>query len=190
MGILKEPAAFVHALKLPSGFSVCELGDQWMSGHKTPQLAQDWYKALGCERYVSVDGNGKATVTADLNRPLESQGMGLAAFAGSFDLVTDFGTSEHIFDQAQVWRTMHWLTNVGGYLMFDRPTEGYPGHCYYRVDLCLLQDVARANRYDVVRLEVGKTPRGKLIRGVFKKTSGATFVIPQQGRYLDSLVIR
>lgn len=185
MGILKEPAEFVTALKLPAGFSVCELGDQWMSGRKKPLLAADWYKSLGCGRYVSVDGNGKATVTHDLNLPLETP-----APITPFDLVTDFGTSEHIFDQAQVWRTLHRLTKVGGYLVIDRPSQGYPEHCYYRIDPCLLADVARVNRYDVIRLETAKTPRGELVRAVFRKTTDAPFVIPQQGRYLDSLVIR
>ena len=183
MGILKEPAAWVKALNLPQGFSVCELGDQWMSGLKKPMLAHNWYKNLGCGRYVSIDGNGKATLTADLNRPLEP--------LGPFDLVTDFGTSEHIFDQAQVWRTLHALMKVGGYLVIDRPMQGYDGHCYYRIDLCLLEDVARVNRYEIVqRIQMASTPRGELARAVFRKTSEAPFKIPQQGRYLDSLVIR
>jgi hypothetical protein len=191
MGILKEPAALVEALRLPRGFSVCELGDQWMSGRREPLLAADWYRSLGCGRYVSIDGNGRGTITADLNWSLPSQGMGLAALTGSFDLVTDFGTGEHIFDQAQVWRTMHDLTNLGGYLVFDRPAQGYAAHCYYRVDLCLFHDVAAANGYTVLQLATGSTPRGELIRGVFRRPmTPAPFRVPQQGRYRDSLVIR
>ena len=183
MGILKEPAQLVKGLNLPAGFTVCELGDQWMAGLKTPQLAADWFKALGCGHYASIDGNGKGTLTFDLNLPLRP-------FPGPYDLVTDFGTGEHIFDQAQVWRTIHDLTKLDGYIAFDRPSQGYPGHCYYRFDRCLYEDVAAANGYKVLALETAKTPRGELIRGVFKRPARAvSFVVPQQGRYHATLVI-
>lgn len=182
MGILAEPAAFVRALNLARGFSVCELGDQWVT-HVTPhRLADEWYREMGCGRYVSIDANGKGNLTADLNRKW-SQNI------GQFDLVTDFGTGEHIFDQANVWRTVHLLTKVNGYIAFDRPAAGYPGHCFYLVQETLFRDMADANRYDVVRLERGETKRGTLWRGVFKKTTAAKFVCPQQGRYLKSLTV-
>lgn len=178
MGILKEPAAFVKQLALPKGFSVCELGDQWMSG-STPQLAADWYRRLGCGRYVSIDGNGRGDLTADLNQPI---------VLDPFDLVTDFGTGEHIFDQAQVWRTIHTLTKPGGHIVFDRPSQGYQTHGYYLTDACVFHDIAAANGYRVVRLTSAATPRGELLRGVFQRPhTSAGFVVPQQGRYQATL---
>src|SRR5262245_22979076 len=116
MGIQPEVAALIRALPLPKGFSVCELGDQGMCGEPIKRLAKVWYEEWGCGSYESVDGNGRGTLTADLNEPLALH---------PFDLVTDFGTGEHIFDQAQVWRTMHALTKPGGYIAFDRPAQGY-----------------------------------------------------------------
>jgi hypothetical protein len=183
MGIQKEPAAFVASLPLPKGFSVCELGDQGMCGEPTKRLAKVWYEQeLGCGRYVSIDGNGRGTWTADLNHPL--------VFDQPFDLVTDFGTGEHIFDQAQVWRTLHELTKPGGYLVFDRPAQGYQKHCYYLTNLCLYEDIAAANNYTVVWLQQALTPRGELIRGVYRlPLTAAPFRVPQQGRYQASLVI-
>jgi SAM-dependent methyltransferase len=182
MGILLEPVEMVESLKLPKGFSVCELGDQWVSG-KVATLASDWYRKLGCGRYESIDGNGLGTITADLNRPLETS-------IGTFDLVTDFGTGEHVFDQAQVWRTIHQLAKPGGYIVFDRPAQGYKAHCYYRTDACMFQDIARVNNYRVRFLKTAKTERGTLIRGVFQRHDASQFRVPQQGRYLESLVIR
>lgn len=185
MGIQKEPAAFIATLSrsLPKGFSVCELGDQGMCGEPTKRLAQVWYEQeLGCGRYVSIDGNGNGTLTADLNRPLDA--------LEPFDLVTDFGTGEHIFDQAQVWRTLHALTKPGGYIAFDRPSAGYGTHCYYITNRCLYEDVAAANAYRILWLESATTRRGDLTRGVFQRPQTlAPFRIPQQGRYVDSLVI-
>lgn len=183
MGIQKEPAAYVATLPLPKGFSVCELGDQGMCGEPTKRLAQRWYEdELGCGRYVSIDGNGRGTLTADLNLPI--------ALDLQFDLVTDFGTGEHIFDQAQVWRTLHGLTKPGGFIAFDRPSQGYLTHCYYVTNECLYRDIAAANAYEVLWLTRGRTARGELIRGVYRRPpTTAAFRIPQQGRYQSSLVI-
>lgn len=180
MGILAEPASFVQALKLPKGFSVCELGDQYVTYETPHRLAEKWYRELGCGRYVSLDANGRGSVSVDLNRKYKLD-------LGQFDLVTDFGTGEHIFDQANVWRTIHALTKRGGYIAFDRPAEGYPGHCFYLVQETLFRDLADANRYQVIRLEQASTVRGKLWRGVFRKIRDDKFISPQQGRYLKSM---
>lgn len=183
MGIQREVAAYIEKMALPNGFSVCELGDQGMCGESKKRLARDWYLALGCGPYVSIDGNGKGTLLADLNMPVNMGPL-------QFDLVTDFGTGEHIFDQAQVWRTLHSLCKPGGFIAFDRPSNGYATHCFYVTNECLYLDLARANGYDVVWLEQQQMPRGWLIRGVFKKpTTDAPFRVPQQGRYRESLVI-
>lgn len=177
MGILRETAAMVRALPLPAGFSVCELGDQQMAG-KVATPAEAFYRELGCGRYVSIDGNGQGTVTADLNRPVTALNL------GTFDLVTDFGTGEHIFDQAQVWRTLHELTKPGGYIAFDRPSRGYEQHCFYSTHLCLYEDIAAANGYAILQMDTRQTPRGALILGVYwKSLSASPFRHPQQGRY-------
>lgn len=181
MGILAEPAQFVRDLKLPKDFSVCELGDQYIT-HDTRRLAFDFYKELGCGRYVSIDGNGRGTFTHDLN-------IKWTKTWPPFDLVTDFGTGEHIFNQAQVWRTLHVLAKVGGYIVFDRPAAGYPDHGFYNIHETLLLDIAEANKYRVLKLERQKTIRGELLRGVFQKRYDNRFKIPQQGRYQKKLVI-
>lgn len=183
MGILAEPAQMIRDLHLPQGFSVCELGDQWVTHELPHRLASDWYQEIGCGRYVSIDGNGRGTVTFDLNRKWKE------AKVKQFDLVTDFGTGEHIFNQAEVWRTIHLLTRPRGFIAFDHPSHGYEGHGFYRIDECLYQALADANRYNVVRLEKAKTTRGELVRGVFEKTQETKFQAPQQGRYLKALQI-
>lgn len=178
MGILGQPLAFVHevAAMLPRGFSVCELGDQWIT-HGERRLAKDYYEmVLGCGRYESIDGNNRGTICADLNRPLDPH-------PGQFDLVTDFGTGEHVFNQYQVFKTLHDLTRKGGYIVFDRPTQGYPVHCYWNANECVWHDVAHANNYAVLRMEHAETTRGELFRGIFQRRDSKKFHIPQQGRY-------
>ena len=184
MGILAEPQQFIRALNLPRGFAVCELGDQYITenpGENYP--ASRFYKGLGCGKYVAIDGNGRGTITADLNLPLSNVGLTRA-----FDLVTNFGTGEHVFNQAQVWITIHELTKLGGFIAFDRPIAGYVGHCFYTIQWCLLTALAHVNGYKVIRMEMRETTRGQLARGVFQRPEvKRPFVIPQQGRYYNDL---
>lgn len=183
MGIQPEVAAYIAKLKLPIGFSVCELGDQGMCGEPTKRLSKEWYAELGCGRYVSVDGNGRGTFTADLNQPIA------LIVNAMFDLVTDFGTGEHIFDQAQIWRSLHDLVKPGGYIAVDRPSSGYEKHCFYVTHEGLYRDIAEANGYKVLHLDRRKTPRGELVFAVFQRQTAEPFRVPQQGRYRESLVI-
>lgn len=186
MGIFKDMADRVAALQLPRGFSVCELGAQQMADGKVGTPAEDFYRAIGCGRYVSIDANGQGTVTADLNQPLNI-GANTEHLLDQFDLVTDFGTGEHIFDQAQVWRTLHELTKPGGYLVIDRPAQGYSKHCFYLVNACLLSDLVAANGYRIIASLETKTPRGVLLRGVFQRPiQDKPFAVPHQGRYVAS----
>jgi len=175
MGILAEPLDMIKKLPLEKGFTVCELGDQYITFNER-RLASEFYNELGCGRYESIDGNGRGTITADLNKPLPNLKM-------QFDLVTDFGTGEHIFDQRQVFKSIHLLTVRGGYFVFDRPCQGYKGHCYWLADECVWKDFAAANDYDILRFETKTTSRGELIRGVMQRKSKCKFRVPQQGRY-------
>jgi hypothetical protein len=186
VGILAEPLRAIVGLGLKPGFRVAELGDQWVTCVTPHRLARDWYQQLGCGDYVSIDGNGRGTHLWDLNCPLP---MGILSYVGRFDLVTDFGTGEHIFDQAQVWRTIHDLCTVGGYLAWDRPVKGYATHGYYCLDRCLFDDLEAANGYRVVERSRRKTSRGILERGIWQRVTAEPFKVPQQGRYQSSLKI-
>ena len=184
MGIQIHAAELVRSLPLPKGFSVCELGDQGMCGLQGKLLAKDWYEQdLKCGRYVSIDGNGRGTMMADLNRPVTLEPLELG-----FDLVTDFGTGEHIFDQAQVWRTMHNLTKPGGFIVVDRPSKGYEKHCFYLINDLVYRDVAESNDYSLTLFRTS-TKRGELLTGLFRKGRHAPFKVPNQGRYKGSLSI-
>jgi hypothetical protein len=181
MGILLTCEQIIRELPLPKNFSVCELGDQWITHCAPHRLARELYEELGCSRYVSLDGNGRGTHTVDLNRKLGEYNLGV------FDLVTDFGTGEHVFNQAQVWKSVHELTKRGGYIVWDRPVQGYTDHGFYNTHECLFRDLAAANGYEIVKLLHADAKRGKLIRGVYRKTSDSKFCNPQQGRYHKTL---
>lgn len=183
MGILARPAEIVRSLPLPKGFSVCELGNQFYraDGGKSP--AREWYASLGAAHYTSIDANGQATWFADLNHPVATDHDFEDFTPQLFDLVTDFGTGEHIFNQAQVFITLHDLCKVGGYIVIDRPMAGLEDHCFYSIHPTLLRDIAEANGYSIVHLERHAFGDGELLLGVFRKERNAPFQIPNQGKY-------
>lgn len=172
---------------LRPGMSVCELGDQY-AGTKTGRiLAREWYLSHGCSRYVAIDANGRGDITGDLNIHREHW---RSAPLDYFDVVTDFGTGEHIWDQAQVWQTMHELCKPGGYIVFDRPTQGYHGHCFYLTNASVIAAFCHANQYEVVWAGRALTTRGELLRGILRKPGKVLpYRVPQQGRYFKHLAI-
>jgi hypothetical protein len=189
MGIGPEPAQLLRSLKLPKGFTVCELGSQ--IAHNGSRRDPDWkswparelYEAMGCSRYESIDANGEATCTADLNEPLGPYAMG-DVFGQVFDLVTDWGTSEHCFNVAQAWKTIHDLCKPGGLIVFDKPASGYPGHGYFLFDKIFFYGLAKFNRYKTLRFEEVRTGRGSCWRGVFRTPPEyVPFAFPHQGKW-------
>lgn len=189
MGILSGPLEFIKELPLPKLFTVAELGDQYVTDDAESEkkyAAKLFYKRLACGKYHCLDANGRGTIDVDLNLPLPKA---IASKLGQFDLVTDFGTGEHIFNQHQCWKTMHDLCKRHAYMVFDRPTVGYEGHCFYLIQWNMISALAHANDYEVGWLEEHKTTRGILVRGALRKLYDRPFVIPQQGRYIKDLIL-
>ncbi|KKK52115.1 hypothetical protein LCGC14_3108170 [marine sediment metagenome] len=73
-----------------------------------------------------------------------------------FDMVTNYGTSEHVDNQYQVFRNMHNFTKVNGTMVHGgAPAYGYwptHGHCNY--ELCFFEYLADLNNYDLVLSEM------------------------------------
>lgn len=67
-----------------------------------------------------------------------------------FDLVTNFGTTEHVINQYQSLRTMHELARPGGLIYHDLPFAGYHNHGYFSYNPLLFHHLAIANGYEVI----------------------------------------
>jgi hypothetical protein len=74
--------------------------------------------------HTSVDLNGASGALArDLCVP------GSLADLGQFDVVTNFGTTEHVENQWACWENVHNAIKVGGWLVSVTPAPGtWPGH--------------------------------------------------------------
>jgi hypothetical protein len=127
------------------GSSMLELGGKQDAG----RVYKPWFESLGF-RHVSVDINGEyGALPLDLTKPLN---------IGTFDMVTNIGTSEHVSEdnydgQIECWRNIVDAMHIGSVLICDTPKPGfwrvhgtwYPFPNFYR-------ELARLNGLDVERL--------------------------------------
>lgn len=105
--------------------------------------------------YNSVDVcPGLKTVILDLNFDGVPDDM-----TSHFDVVFNFGTTEHIFNQWNCFEFMHDALKVGGVAYHQLPASGYLDHGYYCYTPLFFQEMAQANNYAVEHMAV--TPAGE-----------------------------
>jgi SAM-dependent methyltransferase len=109
-------------------------------------LARLFYDLLlGPHEYLAIDLHGTpAAKRYDLNQPLPLEKQ--------FDLVTNIGTAEHVFDQCQLFRSMHDWTAPGGLMVHYFPNQGCFDHGFYNYHPTFVFDLCDANRYAIVLL--------------------------------------
>lgn len=102
-------------------------------------------KACGMQ-YAAIDiFEGDGTIVFDLNREVPAPNM-----LNRYDLVTNFGTTEHVINQYLSLKTIHEITRPGGLIYHQLPLSGYYTHGYFSYTPLLFSQLAQANQYDVV----------------------------------------
>jgi hypothetical protein len=105
------------------GMKIIELGDQLMDiGEQTQfQRSDEYYKKEGID-IQSIDIHGKnRALPIDLSKESKER--------FEADLLTDFGTVEHVSDLYNALLNCHNWTNVGGLMIHANPKTGtYAGH--------------------------------------------------------------
>lgn len=67
-----------------------------------------------------------------------------------FDIVLNFGTTEHIINQLNSFRVMHDALKVGGIFFHQLPSVGWMDHGYFCYHDFFFTDLANANGYEIV----------------------------------------
>ncbi len=93
-----------------------------------------------------------------------------------FDLVLNCGTSEHIFNQVNVFRAMHDATAVSGYVFHHVPTTGRIDHGYFCYHPRFFRELGEANSYELVDIWY---KRG------FKKDQETGIAVPRSSSMAD-----
>lgn len=188
---------------------VCELGNQRFTAGRDYPSTQAFYEFHGLE-YLALDANESMGAKIwDLND------AGAGYKFGQFDLVTNNGTSEHVFDQCAVFMNVHGLCKEGGYMVHVLPFVPWLNHGFFNYNPIFFRDLARANEYaieeamictregDEVPLDetwayrekrpvqlaehVQKMPRDVFCAFVFKKVVAQPFRKPYQGKYVETI---
>jgi hypothetical protein len=87
---------------------------------------------------------GEFTIVADLNSFSVPPGDG-----GSFDLITNFGTTEHVADQINAFRVLHDYAGVGSLIIHSVPFSGYFNHGLFNYHPLFFVFLAAANNYKI-----------------------------------------
>jgi hypothetical protein len=154
-------------LESNKSYVIGELGNQRLvyKGYDGP--AKMYFEDGGYEHH-SFDINGKdRSVKLDLSEPLPYK------WYEKFDIVTNAGTTEHITDgQIPVFRNIHDMTKIGGYMIHSIPQVGcWKGHCPHRYTKNFIKRLAKSNGYEII-YDASKLRHGTnyLICGILKKT--------------------
>jgi len=121
--------------------SMWDIGNQRFTatGWRAIKSTGDFYRSFGCNyRAIDVNSNMEADI-ADLNHPLEGPRF------PPRDLVVNNGTSEHIFNQAQLFRTIHELSK--NCMLHILPFTPWINHGFFNYNPILFRDLAAANHY-------------------------------------------
>lgn len=212
-----------HRDILPRGGSLLEIGEANWYGDVNPldMLADadktvhefiraaarsgDYFKmAKACYATVfrpsvvhAIDANGtKDAMRFDLNHTIK--------LPQQYDVIMNHGTAEHVFNIAQVFRTMHDACKVGGVMIHESPVTGWVDHGFYTLQPTLFYDLAATNGYGmvsvsiteirgntVIRLEsrddiaklAGQIPDNSMLYVVYRKVADSPFAVPWQGYY-------
>lgn len=110
------------------GLHVLELGNK---GNENG-LYKDDYLAAGVASYHCVDINGKdGAIPVDLRSESAADQIREATGMKSFDLITNFGMSEHIPVQRTFYKCVHELSDIGTRIVHWTPlARKFKGHGY------------------------------------------------------------
>ena len=112
--------------------------------HVLFDLAKFFYGVvLRHESYTAVDLHGTdAAQRHDLNLPLPIE--------DKFDLVTNLGTAEHVFNQFQFFCSLHERAKPGGLMIHELPNQGCYDHGFFNYHPTFVFDLCAANGYHIV----------------------------------------
>ena len=169
-------------------------------GFQLFEIAKVFYKIyFNTTKIRSIDLHGtKSAERLDLNLPHD--------LGEQFDAIFNLGTTEHVFNVYQTFKSMHDWLKVGGRMYHCLPMHGEIDHGFYNFNPTLFWDLAHANEYKIIAMAKATMKsldfvkdRPSLSKNIlsqdnnknyglivtFEKTVQNPFKIPQQGRYDD-----
>jgi hypothetical protein len=114
-------------------------------------------------RYSALEFDGhRDSIALDLNHEAVPRKL-----KGIFDLVVNYGTTEHIANQDNAFRVMHDLARSGGIMMHELPGPGMMTHGMFSYNLPFFWFLCRENGYEVIYLGIHSSPATPIPDNVF-----------------------
>ena len=105
---------------------------------------KNFWQELGVKNYKCSDINkSHDSVYIDLNKPLTNKKL-----LKKFDLVTDYGNNEHVFNVGEAYKSMYNLTKKNGYIWIFQAVFG--GNGFFNFDSSFFEGYAAANNLSIV----------------------------------------
>jgi hypothetical protein len=147
---LKE---FVKSMRVFNGLS--DAGSEALGAELTSGgLMADVFEQCGfLHTSIDISPYGKNVILFDLNVDTVPSSL-----RETFDLVTNFGTTEHILNQYNCFATVHDFTKLNGLMYHDLPMGGYFFHGYFSCTPMLFFHLANANDYEILYRHYWKAP--------------------------------
>lgn len=182
MGINKEIFLYEQNLNIPyNSTQWCESGNQIIKvGKKKP--AKEYYQSLGV-KHISIDLNGKnGSLKIDLCKPVPDK------LIDKFNVITNYGTSEHVNSQYAVFKNIHNMCKDGGIMIHAIPTTKHDRkHCRYFYSESFIIGLAQACKYeirDITKLSYGL---GEIFAFVYIKSS-CEFISKKEFNQISGLI--
>jgi len=146
-------------------------------------VAKLFYKAIfDYKEYLALDLQGtKHSINFDLNNEYKD--------VKKYDVVTNIGTSEHIFNQLAVFKTIHNSVAAGGLIIHQLPGQGYYDHGFYNYQPTFFFDLAQANNYFMIGFWMYDNIKKELINVHNRENYVKLFVRENHPTYYDNIVI-
>lgn len=156
--------------------SVLELGNQTFVSeciNKFSLELRDFTNLTPVKRYV--ESLNKKHVSIDItgldgSLPYDLNNLDLPNI-GEFDLVTNFGTTEHIEpNQYEPFKNIHKFCKLNGVMIHEVPAVGgWNGHCKFYYDENFFLQLADENNYEIIELKRNTYEVGDLLFAALRK---------------------
>ena len=186
-------------------FGARSMPDEQLSSLARGGSARELYEALGF-KYYSVDSDGlRGAIPLDLNVDSVPDGIGK-----TFDLVTNYGTTEHVANQTNCFKFIHDVAREGAFIIHEVTFQGWVGHGFFNYQPNFFADLAVQNDYELLGTWVNSYPNNLhkftpweswqsaslkssndmdfLLLVIMRKGAHREFVFPFQGAYRAAAV--
>jgi hypothetical protein len=96
----------------------------------------------------------------------------------SYDVVFNFGTTEHIVNQWNCFEVIHDAAVVGGVIYHQLPASGYLDHGYFCYTPLFFRELAQANGYEIERMAVTHAGESRIDALGITAMAGETLLTP------------